>query len=173
MIRKLYIFVGLIAVLASPALADTLARPPATQRIVVLTRDIARGEVIADGDLTFTPAPGVMTSSTITNMDAARGMEARRPLRAGEAIQASDLRHPIVVTRGQTITMIFNAPGVDLTAMGRAMSEGGVGDTVTVQNPTSFRMLSGVVTGPGTVRAAGPIANGSAMNISTQFTARQ
>ncbi len=47
-----------------------------------------------------------------------------------------------VVTRGQTITMTFDAPGVNLTAMGRAMSEGGIGDTVTVQNPASFRMIN-------------------------------
>ena len=37
----------------------------------------------------------------------------------------------MVVSKGQTVTMIFDAPGVSLTAMGRAMSEGGVGDTVT------------------------------------------
>ena len=37
--------------------------------------------------------------------------------------------------------MLFIAPGVELTAMGRAMSEGGVGDTVTVQNPASYRMI--------------------------------
>ena len=56
-------------------------------------------------------------------------------LHAGEALRADDVRHPIVVTKGQTVTMMFDAPGVELTAMGRAMSEGGVGDTVTVQNP--------------------------------------
>ena len=41
---------------------------------------------------------------------------------------------------------------------GRAMSEGGVGDTVTIQNPASYRMISGVVTAPGVVRATGIIA---------------
>ena len=39
--------------------------------------------------------------------------------------------------------------------MGRAMSEGGIGDTVTVQNPASFRMVTAVVIAPGTVRATG------------------
>jgi len=53
--------------------------------------------------------------------------------------------------------MQFVVPGVELTAMGRAMSEGGVGDTVTIQNPVSYRMISGVVIAPGTVRATGPI----------------
>jgi flagella basal body P-ring formation protein FlgA len=63
-----------------------------------------------------------------------------------------------VVTKGQTVTMQFSAPGVELTAMGRAMSEGGIGDTVTVQNPASYRMISAVVTAPGAVRASGAIS---------------
>jgi len=33
-----------------------------------------------------------------------------------------------------------------------------VGDTVIVQNPASYRMVNAVVTGAGTVRAAGPAA---------------
>ena len=64
----------------------------------------------------------------------------------------------MVVTKGQTVTMQFAAPGVELTAMGRAMSEGGVGDTVTVQNPVSYRMVSAIVVAPGTVSATGLIA---------------
>ncbi len=65
---------------------------------------------------------------------------------------------PVIVTKGQTVTMQFAAPGVELSAMGRAMSEGGVGDTVTVQNPASYRMVSAIVIAPGTVRATGIIA---------------
>ncbi len=38
------------------------------------------------------------------------------------------------------------------------MSEGGIGDTVTVQNPVSFRMVSAIVIAAGTVRAAGPVS---------------
>ena len=39
------------------------------------------------------------------------------------------------------------------------MSEGGIGDTVTIQNPASFRMISATVTAPGTVRAnGGPVS---------------
>jgi flagella basal body P-ring formation protein FlgA len=68
------------------------------------------------------------------------------------------VRHPVVVVKGQTVTMIFYAPGVEVTAMGRAMGEGGVGDTVTIQNPASYRMITATVSGPGTVRANGGIA---------------
>jgi flagella basal body P-ring formation protein FlgA len=137
---------------AVPALADGM-------KIVTPTHDIARGEVIAAGDVAMDTAKNpILNGNILTSLDAAMGMEARRPLRAGEVISATDLRHPVVVTKGQTVTMTFDAPGVSLTAMGRAMAEGGVGDTVVVQNPASYRMISAIVTGAGTVRAAGPAA---------------
>src|SRR5580704_18197411 len=152
MIRKLLPVLSLIALFATPALAFAM-------QVVTPTRDIARGEVIGAGDVVLgTPANPLLSGNILTSLDAAEGMEARRPLRAGEIISATDLRHPVVVTKGQTVTMTFDAPGVSLTAMGRAMAEGGVGDTVVVQNPASYRMVNAVITGAGTVRAAGPAA---------------
>ena len=137
---------------ATPALADGM-------KIVTPTHDIGRGEVISNGDVVMGLAKNpILSGNVLTSMDAAMGMEARRPLRAGEVISATDVRHPVVVTKGQTVTMTFEAPGVSLTAMGRAMAEGGVGDTVVIQNPASFRMVSAIVTGTGTVRATGPAA---------------
>ncbi|HXS06316.1 MAG TPA: flagellar basal body P-ring formation chaperone FlgA [Rhizomicrobium sp.] len=153
MIRKFAIALLLLALQVSvlPAAADTGVR------IVVPNRDIARGETITDKDLTFATVPGsALMAGTVTSIAAAKDMEARRMLHAGEAMRGDDLRHPIVVTRGQTVTMLFHAPGVELTAMGRSMGEGGVGDAITVQNPASFRMIAGVITAPGTVLATGP-----------------
>jgi len=167
MIRKLSLNFGLIAVLAFSAL--TMGPALADIRIVVPTRDIARGEVIADSDLAFGTVTGTaLMNGTVTSMDALSGMEARRVLRAGQAVSVTDVLRPILVTRGQTITMTFDAPGVNLTAMGRAMSEGGIGDTVTVQNPASFRMINAVVTAAGTVRATGPLSNGMPNQLTAQ-----
>jgi flagella basal body P-ring formation protein FlgA len=127
-------------------------------RIVVPAHDIARGQTISETDLTYaTVQGGGLMNGTVTSFATVNGMETRRVLRAGEAMRADDVRRPIVVTKGQTVTMTFEAPGVQLTAMGRAMSEGGIGDTVTVQNPASFRMITATVTAAGTVRATGPI----------------
>jgi flagellar basal body P-ring formation protein FlgA len=139
--------VGLL--LAWPAFADS------GMRVVVPSRDIARGEVIGESDLVYgtIPASTVFTG-IITSVDQIKGMEARRMLHAGEIVRSDDIRRPIVVSKGAVVTMTFEAPGVTLTATGRAMSEGGLGDTVTVQNPVSFRLISGIVTGPGAVRAS-------------------
>jgi flagella basal body P-ring formation protein FlgA len=146
-----------LLLLAGSAMAATANPAAPAARIVVPARDILRGEVLGESDLTFAEAPaGTSAASTVTRFADLTGMQTRRALRAGESLRPDDVRRPVVVTKGQTVTMKFIAPGVELTAMGRAMSEGGVGDTVSVQNPASFRMITAIVTGPGLVRAADP-----------------
>ena len=149
MMLRLCLFVAALLI-AAPAFAD-----PGVLRVVVPARDIARGETIGEADLQYgtIPANTVFTGN-VTQVDQLKGMEARRMLRANEIVRTDDVRHPVVVGKGTIVTMTFEAPGVTLTATGRAMSEGGVGDTVTVQNPASFRQISCTVTGPGAVRAS-------------------
>ena len=145
--KALFIFVCALA-MAYPAFADTGVR------IVVPSRDIARGETLGESDLAYEfVAANAIMPGTATAMDSIVGQQTRRVLRAGQSMRNDDVRSPILVSKGTTVTMIFDAPGVTLTATGRAMSEGGVGDTVTVQNPASYRQISAVVTGPGTVKA--------------------
>ncbi len=122
-------------------------------RVVVPTHDVARGAVISDADITYAIVPTTVMSGIVTSASEVVGQETRRTLHAGEALRLQDLRHQVLVTRGSTVTMSFEAPGIVLTSSGRAMSEGGLGDTVTIQNPASYRQITGVVIGPGQVRA--------------------
>jgi flagella basal body P-ring formation protein FlgA len=148
-----------LLLIAAALLSHTSNAFAATVRVVVPAHDIARGDTIGENDLTFVTMDGdALMSGLPTKMDEVKGMQARRVLSAGRPFRADDVRRPVVVTKGQTVTMQFAAPGVELTAMGRAMSEGGVGDTVTIQNPVSYRMVSAIVVAPGTVRASGIIA---------------
>lgn len=143
---------SLLAVGASPAFADAAAQDG--PRIAVPAHDIERGEVIADSDLAVqTVAPERVRAGVVTAAPDIAGREARRLLHAGEPIRADDIRMPILVAKGSTVTMTFDVPGISLTATGRAMNEGGMGETIIVQNPISFRQVSCVVTGPGRVRA--------------------
>ncbi|HUE64846.1 MAG TPA: flagellar basal body P-ring formation chaperone FlgA [Rhizomicrobium sp.] len=158
MIRKFLLIIAVFALMPGPLLAAGSAFA-ATVRIVIPAHDIARGDTISENDLTYATVDGASLMSGVpTRMDEVKGMQARRMLSAGQPFRGDDVRRPIVITKGQTVTMVFDAPGVQLTAMGRAMSEGGVGDTVTVQNPASYRMISAIVTAPGTVRATGIIS---------------
>jgi flagella basal body P-ring formation protein FlgA len=147
MVLRICLFLFGLAVIA-PAFADTA-------RIVVPAHDIARGAVLSESDLAYLSVPASsIYPGAITDPSVLEGLETRRVLHAGEGLRLSDVRHPVLVAKGATVTMIFAAPGIELTAIGRAMSEGGLGETVVVQNPVSFRQISAVVTGAGEVRAA-------------------
>jgi flagellar basal body P-ring formation protein FlgA len=122
-------------------------------RVVVPAHDIARGTTLSDSDLTFATVNGSVMNGTVMDKSDLVGLQARRFLRMGENVRLEDVRHPVLVSKGTTVTMSFEAPGIVLTATGKAMSEGGMGDTVTVQNPASYRQISAVVIGPGQVRA--------------------
>jgi len=112
--------------------------------IAVPAHDIARGTPIAEGDFVLKAAPVARISDGVLRSPAdAIGKEARR---------ASDLKRPPLVIKGATVTMVFETPGMQLTAPGRALGEAGEGETVTVLNPTSYRQVEGVAIAPGTVR---------------------
>ncbi|MBI3675886.1 MAG: flagellar basal body P-ring formation protein FlgA [Proteobacteria bacterium] len=152
---------------ASPAFASDV-------RIVVPARDILRGEVIADADLSYANvAPDRVRSGVVLSMNDLDGMEARRFLKAGEPVRNDDVRHPILVAKGATVTMTFAEPGITLTATGRAVSEGGMGETVTVLNPISYRQITAVVTGIGQVRAGGEIPVASNIVATSQLASTQ
>ena len=156
MMRKILLVLMFFALLPAVMLAAASAAMANTVRIVVPAHDVARGDVIGESDLTYTTVDGsALMSGVPTSINEIKGMQARRVLAAGQPFRGDDVRRPIVITKGQTVTMQFAAPGVELSAMGRAMTEGGVGDTVTIQNPASYRMISATVIAPGTVRAEG------------------
>lgn len=144
--------------LAGSALAaDTAAT--SGPRIAVPAHDIERGETITDADLVMqTVASDRMRPGTAMAETDLVGREARRLLHAGEPVRLDDVRMPILVVKGSTVTMTFSEPGIVLTATGRAMTDAGMGESVVVQNPVSFRQVSCVVTGAGAVRAAEPPA---------------
>jgi flagella basal body P-ring formation protein FlgA len=145
--KALFIFISAL-LMAYPAFADT------GMRVVVPVRDIARGETLSESDVSYAFVdPANVMPGTATAMESVVGRQTRRVLRTGLSMRNDDVRAPVLVTKGATVTMIFDAPGITLMATGRAMSEGGMGETVTVQNPASYRQITAVVTGPGAVKA--------------------
>ena len=144
-----------LAVLALPVFANmALANGVADMRIVVPSHSIPRGTTISDSDLSYQNVDASsVQAGVVSSMNDLDGMETRRVLRAGEPIRPDDVRKPILVTKGSMVTINFIAPGITLTAVGKAMGEGGMGETVTVLNPISYRQISCTVTGAGTVRA--------------------
>lgn len=127
----------------------------AVQTVDAVTVDhpIERGEVLQASDLTVLRRPKAQ-SGGLADMKGAIGQAARRQLRPGQPIQVSDLMKPNIVQRNDTVTLVYQAPGLVLTLRGQAQEAGALGDTVSVLNQQTKRIVQGVVSGPDRVMVA-------------------
>jgi flagellar basal body P-ring formation protein FlgA len=122
-----------------------------TVEAAVLARNLERNEVIKSSDVAVERRPKADVGPDFASRDRAVGMQARRQLRAGQALKSADLAKPDLVQRDQTVTLIYEAAGLYLTVRGKAMEGGTEGDVVNVLNLQSKRTVSGVVIGRGQV----------------------
>jgi flagella basal body P-ring formation protein FlgA len=95
--------------------------------------------------------PKAEVGADVLTRDRAVGMQARRQIRAGQALKGADVAKPDLVQRDQGVTLIYDAVGVHLTVLGKSLENGTEGDVVNVVNLQSKRTISGVVVGRGRV----------------------
>ena len=125
-----------------------------TVEAAVLARGVERNEVIKSSDVTIERRPKAEVGNDVAGRDSAVGMQARRQLRAGQALRIADLAKPDLVTRDQNVTLIYESSGLYLTIRGKALEGGTEGDVVNVLNLQSKRTVSGIVVGRGQVSVA-------------------
>jgi flagella basal body P-ring formation protein FlgA len=114
---------------------------------VTVTRPVERGEVLKASDLAVLRRPKT-DSGVLTGLDAVAGLAARRALRPGQPLAPIDVMKPEIVQRNDSVTIVFQAPGVTLTLRGQAHDAGALGDTIGVLNMESKRVVQAVVSGP-------------------------
>ncbi len=156
-----------IAIVAAPADDPAARRIRVTGRVhrvidvPVLTRRVLAGEVIRKRDVKWIAMRGDrLQQDTIQDPGSLIGKSPRRGLRAGVPVRVSDVRLPVLVPRRSLVTITYRVRSMTLTARGRALEDGGAGDTVRVANTQSNTVVQAVVTGVNrvSVQPAGPIA---------------
>jgi len=82
--------------------------------------------------------------------------ENRRVLRnvgVHQPLELKDLDKPLVLKRGDPVKIVYEEPGLSVTAKGQANADGGVGDTLAVINVSSNKTVYCKVVDAWTVRA--------------------
>ncbi|MFA3919252.1 flagellar basal body P-ring formation chaperone FlgA [Ruegeria hyattellae] len=132
----------------SLVLVGLLAALPAQGDIVMPNRTIRAKELISPTDLVQEPGemPGVYGHPAEVV-----GYEARVTLYPGRPIRAGDVVPPAIVDRNDLVSLIFAHSGLTITADGRALGRGAVGDTIRVMNLSSRTTLSGRILADGRI----------------------
>lgn len=110
--------------------------------IVVPTRTIRAKEIIAPTDLATKEQdiPGAISSQ-----DVLIGQEARVALYPGRPIRVGDFGPPAIVDRNDLVVLIFDRQPLSITAEGRALGRGAVGDRIRVMNLSSRTTVTGFI----------------------------
>ncbi|WP_181702301.1 flagellar basal body P-ring formation chaperone FlgA [Chthonobacter albigriseus] len=124
----------------------------ATVEVPVVSRPVARGAVLTSADVGYARVDRKRAANALGDMKAVIGMAASRQLRPGDTLSASDVNAPKVVGRNEYVTIVYERPGLTLTARGRALSDASAGEIVSVLNEQSRRTIQAVAVSAGTVR---------------------
>lgn len=79
------------------------------------------------------------------------GMSVVRTISSGAIVRPRDVAEPVQVRRNSSVKMIYRLGRMEITATGRALGEGRMGDIISVMNIDSRKRVEGRVTGMGTV----------------------
>jgi flagella basal body P-ring formation protein FlgA len=121
---------------------------PSPERTLIYARNLAAGEIVAASDLQW--ASGAPSGGDGLDSPAlAIGKSARHPVRAGSVVQAYDLANPKLIHAGDAVEVSYENDGVVLTLEAKALSDGTLGDTVEVLNPSSKKTIEAVASAPG------------------------
>jgi flagellar basal body P-ring formation protein FlgA len=155
---------ALAALLSSPAHAQAVLRDDV----------VAAGPAVTLGDFfegagevsgrAVAPAPRAGQTTTfsarfVAAAAAAAGLEWQAPGGLSEIsvrgvhASARDAGAAAAIRRGDAVTLVYVAPGLQLTARGRALNDAAVGQPVRVVNLQSNVTVEAVATGPGAVSA--------------------
>ncbi|MET1411300.1 flagellar basal body P-ring formation chaperone FlgA [Roseibium sp. HPY-6] len=128
--------------------------------VTVLAQPLRRGDLLKEEDLTSirlmrskVPAGALLAPEEIV------GKEAKTNIRANTPLSHRSFQRPVLVNRGDKVTVTFNMPGVKLTSRAKALDPGAKGDVIDVMNLQSRRIVPATVTSRGQVRvhAANPV----------------
>ena len=124
--------------------------------MVALSRPLSRGEIIKEDDLLLQRRPRSEVNGTmLADLKLAAGMAARTSLLPERPLRATDLMKPELVQRNETVTLVYEVPGIVLTVRGKATEGGADGDMITVVNEQTKRPVQGMVVGAGQVAVGG------------------
>jgi flagella basal body P-ring formation protein FlgA len=121
--------------------------------VLVLRRALARRAPIdpSDVELQTRRLPGIATNF-VNDLNALQGRRLRRALAAGTPLTVDALDRAVLVQRGQQVTVVAAAGGIEIRAQGKALSDGGEQDRIRVQNVNSLKVVEGVIENSGVVR---------------------
>lgn len=120
--------------------------------VVVATRNLARNQVLTAADIAVEQRDANdLPTSYLTDPNQIVGKVLARPATAGSVLSLGQAQAPVVVRRGDRVTLEVQTAGFEVRSSGVALGDAGLGERVSVRNENSRRVVEGTVKKAGIV----------------------
>ena len=121
--------------------------------VAVLARAVGSNQPLTPADISLVRHDiGALSKEYFTELEQVAGMTLRRNLRAGTVLSADMLEHPLLIQRGEQVTIRVVKPGIRIEMKGSALEDGKIGERIRVRNEQSQKVVSGLVLERGLVQ---------------------
>lgn len=118
-------------------------------RAVIARRQLDPGDVVGADDVEVAEVnPVALTASALVQVDDALDKEVKQTIAAGQVVSSSSLRRPLVVKRGELITVYSLAAGIQVKATAKALANAALGDVILLEAIETRKQFQGRVTAP-------------------------
>jgi flagella basal body P-ring formation protein FlgA len=139
---------------------EWVVRAAVSAMVVVATRDVPANQALAHEDLSIERRRLTDLANAVSVPEDAVGQSSSRTLRSGQPLQARWLAAPLLVRRGDSVTIVAGQGGIQVQAAGEALEAGRLRQVVRVRNSTSGRLIRARVIDHGVVEPEGMASTG-------------
>ncbi len=131
---------------ANLSVKTKITLPPA---VVIAVRGMSKGSLIRANDVqlqrltTKTAATG-----TFSRIEDVIGQEMTKSVAEGQTLDSQYIRKPLLVKKGEVVSVYVRTSGVQIRTTGRSQNEGAAGDVINVESLTDRKAFLARVTAP-------------------------
>lgn len=126
-----------------------------TLPVPVPVRRMMPDDIVQPEDVEMVELPWARVNAyAVTEAEGLVGMQVRRMLTPGRPVQLQSVMPPVIISRGERVTIQLNHGGLQLSAKGKAISDAHLGQEVRVVNLSSNKTIVGIARADGLVEAS-------------------
>ena len=125
-------------------------------KVVVLAKNISKGQVIAADDLVLIDRSEVKFHGAFTEREEVIGRKAKVSLASGTVVKARHLETVFLINKEDTVLVVAQNSKLSITTSAIALEDGQLGDMISIENLNSKKVLKAIITGR---KKVSPITN--------------
>lgn len=134
---------------------DWIVRAEVTALVVVAATDVPANRALSEDDLAQERRRLTDMAEAVSTLKAVVGQSSTRALRTGQVVLPNFLALPILVKRGDSVTIRARSGAVEVNAAGEALEPGRRGDFIRVRNSSTGKVIRARVLNSGMVEPEG------------------